>query len=215
MTTTSWWWVRHAPVTGHDGRIYGCQDVPCDCGDEAVFRGLADELPDSAVWVVTQLSRTRATAAAIARHHRAAPADFEVDIRLAEQDFGEWQGLTHAELAAQRSDAWHHFWLAPAEEVPPGGESFNAVSARVAEAVDDLTRRYAGRNIVCVSHGGPIRAALGHALGLTPEQALAFSVDNCALTRLDHFAAQNAPEEKRLGGTWRIALVNGRAHVMA
>jgi broad specificity phosphatase PhoE len=221
---TRWWWVRHAPVTSHAGTVYGNQDVPCDCSDEAVFRGLAAQLPDDAVWVVTPLSRTRATAEAIARHHGAVPGDFEVEARLAEQDFGDWQGLTHDELAAQRSGAWHRFWLAPAEEVPPGGESFAAVSARVAAAIAALTRRHAGRDIVCVSHGGPIRAALGHALGVTPEQALAFSVDNCALTRLDHFAAAPASQEGLegpgakggdLGGSWRIALVNARAHLAA
>ncbi|MEO3427691.1 histidine phosphatase family protein [Pelagibius sp. CAU 1746] len=215
MTTTRWWWIRHAPVTSHAGLVYGNQDVPCDCGDEAVFRGLAARLPDDAAWVVTPLGRTRATAEAIARHHAAVPADFEVEARLAEQDFGDWQGLTHDELAAQRSGAWHRFWLAPAEEVPPGGESFAAVSARVGEAIAALTRRHAGRDIVCVSHGGPIRAALGHALGVTPEQALAFSVDNCALTRLDHFATETVPGRDRpegeLGGAWRIAQVNVRA----
>jgi broad specificity phosphatase PhoE len=213
MTMTRWWWVRHAPVTGHDGRIYGNLDVPCDCSDEAVFRELAAGLPGDAVWIVTPLGRTRATAAAIARHHAAAPADFEVEALLAEQDFGTWQGLTYAELEQQRSGAWHRFWLAPAEEEPPGGESFAALSARVAEAIVRLTRRHAGRDIVCVSHGGPIRAALGHALAVTPEQALAFAVDNCALTRLDHFAEETPQPGKPAGGSWRIALVNGRAHV--
>lgn len=218
MIMTRWWWIRHAPVTSHAGRIYGNQDVTCDCSDETLFRGLAAQLPDAAVWVVTPLSRTRATAEAIARHHGAVPAAFEVEPRLAEQDFGDWQGLSHDELAAQRSGAWHRFWLAPAEEVPPGGESFTAVSARVSQAIEALTRRHAGRDIVCVSHGGPIRAALGHALGVAPEQALAFAVDNCALTRLDHFAAPEGGagdgpgdgEGERLGGSWRIALVNAR-----
>ena len=208
---TRWWWIRHAPVTSHAGRIYGNQDVACDCSDEAVFRGLAAQLPDDAVWIVTPLGRTRATAEALARHHAAVPADFEIEPRLAEQNFGEWQGLTHDELAQQRSGAWHRFWLAPAEEVPPGGESFAAVSARVAEAIEALTRRHAGRDIVCVSHGGPIRAALSLALAVPPEQALAFSVDNCALTRLDHFAAEDAMPGGGLGGAWRIAGVNLRA----
>lgn len=214
MKVTRWWWIRHAPVTGHEGRIYGNLDVACDCGDEALFRALATQLPEDAVWLVTPLSRTRATAQAIARHHATAPDSFEVEPRLAEQDFGAWQGLTYAELERQRSGAWHRFWLAPAEETPPGGESFAALSARVAEAIEALTRRHAGRDIVCVAHGGPIRAALGHALGVTPEQALAFAVDNCALTRLDHFGeAEDQDAGERPGGAWRIAGVNLRASI--
>jgi alpha-ribazole phosphatase len=212
-TMTRWWWIRHAPVVGQDGRIYGNLDVDCDCDDEALFRALAASLPAEAVWLVTPLSRTRATAQAIARHHLARPADFAVEPLLAEQNFGAWQGLTHAELAEQRSGVWHRFWLAPAEEVPPGGESFAALCARVAEAIETQTRRHAGRDIVCVSHGGPIRAALALALAVTPEQALSFAVDNCSLTRLDHFAeetpAPGAPAAgERLGGSWRITLVN-------
>ncbi|GAB4370928.1 MAG: histidine phosphatase family protein [Kiloniellaceae bacterium] len=213
MTATRWWWIRHAPVVGHDGRLYGSLDVDCDCSDEPRFRALAARLPADAVWVVTPLKRTRATATAIARHHPAAPDAFHVEPLLAEQNFGAWQGLTYADLDAAAGDshrgaAWRRFWLAPAEAVPPGGESFAAMSARVARAIEDLTRRHAGRDIVCVSHGGPIRAALAHALAVGPEQALRFSVDTCSLTRLEHFAEENAPPGERLGGAWRIAGVN-------
>lgn len=210
MTTTRWWWIRHAPVVGHDGRIYGSLDVDCDCSDEARFRALAAELPEGAVWIVTPLSRTRRTAEAIARHQRTAPAAFETEPRFAEQNFGEWQGLTYTELQQRRHAAWHRFWLAPAEALPPGGESFAALSSRVAEAVESLNRRHAGRDIVCVGHGGPIRAALGHALSASPEQALRFAVDNCALTRLDHFAEDDPAVGQGRGGGWRVALVNAR-----
>lgn len=211
---TRWWWIRHAPVLGHDGRIYGNLDVDCDCSDEPLFRTLAARLPGDAVWIVTPLKRTQATAAAIARHHPAGPTDLHVEPLLAEQDFGRWQGLTYAELATGSDGAWHRFWLAPAAEVPPGGESFAALAARVAGAIETLTRRHAGRDIVCISHGGPIRAALAHALSATPEQALSFAVDNCSLTRLDHFAGAQSAEE-RMGGSWRIAMVNARAQLPA
>ena len=30
LTVTSWWWVRHAPVTSHHGRLYGQSDVLAD-----------------------------------------------------------------------------------------------------------------------------------------------------------------------------------------
>lgn len=202
---TRWWWVRHAPVTGQKGRIYGNRDVACDCSDTAVFRGLARHLPEQATWVVTPLSRTRDTATAIARQRPAPAPEFEIERQLAEQDFGHWQGMTYAELDAAREGAWHRFWLAPAEETPPGGESFAAVCARVAETVERLNRRFAGGDIICVSHGGPIRAAVGHALGLTPERTLAFAIDNCAVTRLDHFVEEEPGKE-----SWRVGLVNAR-----
>ena len=38
---TRWWWVRHAPVVGFDGRFYGGADVDCDVSDTASFENLA------------------------------------------------------------------------------------------------------------------------------------------------------------------------------
>ena len=57
MSHTRWWWIRHAPVTSHAGRIYGNMDVDCDCDDEARFRALAAVLPHDAVWIVTPLEK--------------------------------------------------------------------------------------------------------------------------------------------------------------
>ena len=61
---TRWWWVRHAPVPD-GGFIYGQRDLDCDCGDAEVFAMLARELPADAVWLTSNLVRTRQTAAAI------------------------------------------------------------------------------------------------------------------------------------------------------
>jgi broad specificity phosphatase PhoE len=73
---------------------------------------------------------------------------------------------------------------------------------RVAAAVARITREHAGRNIVAVAHGGSIRAAVALALGLEPEAALALSIDNLSLTRLDHI---DGPGN---GHGWRVGSVN-------
>ncbi|MGD9743205.1 MAG: histidine phosphatase family protein [Dongiaceae bacterium] len=205
---TRWWWIRHAPVTAHGGRIYGQTDLPADCSDAACFAALARQLPPEAVWVTTQLCRTHQTAAAI---HRAAGREcpaFVSEPGLAEQHFGDWQGLTHAELADRRDGHWHRFWLAPAEMAPPGGESFAAVVDRVGLAVERLTRAHAGADIVAVAHGGSIRAALAAALGLAPERALGFAIDNCSLTRIDHIEGASSSAEPGASRSWRVVRVN-------
>ena len=215
-TITRWWWVRHAPVTANDGRIYGHDDLPADCSDGAVFAALAALLPTDAVWVTSHLGRTHQTAAAIGaaqgvgRPRAPPPALVEPD--LAEQHFGDWQGLTLAELGARRAGALHRFWLAPAHEAPPGGESFEGVVVRVAAAVERLTAAHRGRDIVAIAHGGSIRAALAVALALPPERALAFAIDNCSLTRLDHIDAPEADAASFRGPrqSWRVAAVNLR-----
>jgi alpha-ribazole phosphatase len=85
---------------------------------------------------------------------------------------------------ALRDGAAHRFWHAPAVVRPPGGESFADVMVRVAAAVQRISPGAAGRDLVVVAHGGSIRAALAHALGIEAERALGFAVDNCSLTRL-------------------------------
>jgi len=61
---------------------------------------------------------------------------------------------------------------------------------------------HAGRDIIAVAHGGTIRAALALALGLEPEAALAFTIENCPITRIDHV---NGPG---VGNDWRVVTVN-------
>jgi broad specificity phosphatase PhoE len=204
--TTRFWWVRHAPVD-HDGRIYGQEDKPCDCTDAAVFAGLACQLPRRAVWVTSNLRRTHETARAIVAAGLPGPAEFpgpdaQAIPDLAEQNFGEWQGLTYEELRQSRGGAYHRFWHAPAHERVPGGESFVEMMARVAAAILGLIEAHRGHDIIAVAHGGTIRSALGMALGLEPEHCLAFTMENCSLTRIDHI------EGPGWGHNWRVITVN-------
>jgi alpha-ribazole phosphatase len=199
MTVTRWWWVRHAPVTEDGGCIYGCSDVKANCEDRPSFAGLARMLPHGAVWVTSHLSRTADTAAAIraAGHPGYDPGKAFVERALAEQNFGTWQGRPRAEVYAEIG-ARHNFWLAPAETRPPEGESFVEVSERVAGAVGGRARRPAP------PAGGV--GALRLALDLPPRGALAFTVDNLSVTRLDHIAEESGD------GVWRIVLVNHAPH---
>jgi broad specificity phosphatase PhoE len=206
---TRWWWIRHAPVPGQAGRIHGQADHPADCSDAATFTALAAQLPHHAVWVTSHLQRTQQTAQAIAAA-MAGPTDAAIEgfiePDLAEQNFGAWQGLTFEELAAQSRAEHDEFWQAPASGVPPGGESFIEVVARVEGAIGRLTAAHRGRDIVAVGHGGSIRAALTVALGVKADRALAFAIDPCSLTRLDHIQESGALESQ--GAAWRVVGVN-------
>lgn len=204
---TRWWWVRHAPVIASPDRCYGQTDFPCDVSNHTSFASLARRLPPSAVWVTSPLQRTHMTAAAIVAAGLEGPdpipgPDVEIVPDLIEQHFGEWQGMRYKELAAQRGGTWHRFWLAPAHETPPGGESFVALVRRVHAAIARLNERFAGRHILAVTHGGTIRAALALALDLAPESALSFAIDNLSLTRIDHIPGPAASRG------WRVGTVN-------
>lgn len=203
MRHTRWWWVRHAPVTRLDGFIYGDSDPEADVTNLAVFQSVARRLPENAIWIVTNLQRTRQTAEALGHAGLELPA-LEVEPDLREQGFGEWQGRAHVERDAERSDPFIGIWNCAPHETPPGGESFIDLMQRTARAVDRLSEKYRGRDIVCVAHGGTIRAALAHALGLAPVATLSFGIDNVSITRIErlHAAADGA-----LG--WRVRQVNG------
>ena len=197
---TRWWWVRHAPVTTDNGCIYGQRDLPANTSDRATFEGLAAALPATAVWVASNLSRTHQTAAAVHAVTGAAP-DIAHHPEFAEQHFGEWQGRNREEVFKQYAPD-HKFWLAPADFAPEGGESFAELMARVAGKIDAVTESHSGQDIVSVGHGGTIRAAVGHALGLAPAATLGFKIDNCSITRLDHLSMPSGET------AWRVAHVN-------
>jgi len=198
---TRFWLIRHALVEENARAIlYGVMDVElCETTlleQGPMYRSLAQRLPRPAAWVVSPLSRTRRTAEAIfaAGYPQAEPA---VEPDLTEQGLGEWQGLPHAELPARLTLPKHAFWPLGGHERPPGGESMAEVIARVGPALERLASRYAGQDVVAVSHGGTIRAAVAHALRIGPDNALHLSVQNLSLTRLERH-----PEG------WRVVCVN-------
>lgn len=182
---TEFWWVRHAPVTGHDGRRYGALDVDCDVSDEASFQGLARLLPKKGALVSSGLLRARKTAERIAEE-RFQPTSHESEPGVAEQDFGTLQGMTHGAVrqAVRAAGADHPHWVVAPDYTPPGGESFRAVLERVKEAVTKLLRRHAGGHLVVVAHGGSIRAACAMAEGWDVERALALRIPNLSVTRI-------------------------------
>lgn len=185
---TRWWWVRHAPVTTHGGKIYGQKDVPCDTSDRDAFEGLARILPKRAIWVTSNLRRAMDTAAAIFE----AGADYVeplIEPDFAEQSFGDWQDYSWDDLHAQGSPAYHTFWESPGRNAPPGGESLADLIARTDLGIQRLNIDHRGRDIVAVTHGGTIRAALALALDMEPIDAMSFKIDNLSVTCIDHFDA--------------------------
>lgn len=188
--TTRWWWIRHAPVINPSGTIYGAMDLPCHTDMVDEFNYLADCLPVTPHWLVTPLRRTRQTAEAILNapdgaHH--GKPEFRVIPELIEQSHGKWESYTWNDYYAARGDKPRHpFWAANADEEIEGGESYYTACARAHRAIDSLTQEYEGEDIIMVGHGGIIRSAVAHALGLSPERALTFQILNLSLTRIDY-----------------------------
>lgn len=201
VTATRWWWVRHAPVRSDGGNIYGQVDIDCDCSDRTVFDAISRVLPREAVWYASKLKRTHMTAEAIFAAGFPRPARISHDADLNEQHLGDWQGTNRAAFFARQPVDLATFWFAPIDQPAPNGESFIDLYQRTKRAIARITAAHRGGDIVAVAHGGTIKAAIGLALRDQPERGLAFTIDNCSITRLDHMASE-------VDEGWRIPMVN-------
>jgi alpha-ribazole phosphatase len=181
------WLIRHAPVDGVAGIIHAT-DAPADLGDRAKLEALRQRLPQDAASYASPARRTIETARALALQPTLVN-------EFGEQNFGDWTGRRHNELASSGGEAYAQFWSDPARGRPPGGESFEDQVARVRPG---LARIGVG-SATLVVHSGTIRAALCIALDLTPQAALRFVIDPLSLTRID-----------RLATGWRVVSVNQR-----
>jgi len=199
MKTTRWWLVRHAPVQNPERLVYGQSDMPADLSDEKAINTLARQLPASATWVTSHLSRTQDTARSLQRFMEADHV-LQAESGFAEQHFGDWELQNWNDLPKGETT---RFWTDFARQHPPKGESFADVVGRVGPVFSRLNDAFAGRDIVAVVHGGTVRAILANALGLSLETALAFHVDTLSLTKLEFIDEVDEPG-------WRVTAVNQR-----
>ena len=199
VALTRWWWVRHAPVREDGGCIYGQKDLGCDTSDSVVFAAVGKILPRDAIWFASNLKRTHQTADAIWAAGFPKPAAMPHEKAFAEQHLGQLQGMNRKAYIASLPADRH--WLTGVDEPAPGGESFRDLYDRVCAAIARIMTEQAGRDVIAVTHGGTIRAAIALALGGEPARGLAFDIDNCSVTRLDHIASGS-------GAVWRLPMVN-------
>ncbi|WP_432829706.1 bifunctional RNase H/acid phosphatase [Dactylosporangium sp. CA-092794] len=193
--------LRHGqtPYTA-EKRYSGRGDIPLsDAGHEQAARAAARArqlAPDLAAVISSPLKRCLETAAAFGE------VPIQVEDDLIECDFGEWEGLTYAEVR-ERYAAEQDRWLASTAVAPPGGESFQQVAMRVRRAVRRLQEQHAGRQIAVVSHVTPIKLLLRDALAASDSFLYRLYLDPAGLSLVDSW-----PD----GGV-AVRVVNETAHL--
>ena len=167
-------YIRHGETDWNvTGRLQGRHDVPLNARGRAQAMHCGEILQELLArdgrnvaeldFISSPLGRARTTME-LARAPLGLPG-YRIEPQLAEIAFGEWEGFTIAQLhsrdpqriAAREHDKWHF--------VPPGGESYEAVSARMREWYEALVR-----DTVAVAHGGTARGLLAY-LGITKPAA--------------------------------------------
>lgn len=144
------WLVRHAETEwSRDGRHTGRTDVPLTDGGRAAARALAPRLAGHG-WAAVRCSplvRARETAALTGL----AAAGAVVDEDLLEWDYGEYEGLTSAQIAVL-SPGWS-LW----RDGCPGGEDAAAVGARVDRVIARALGAPGDGPVALVAHGHVLR----------------------------------------------------------
>lgn len=163
MRPTTFYLVRHGESEGNAARIFtGQRDSPLTARGRRQAEAVAEELAKVKFdrIVSSDLSRTRDTADAIAKHHG---IPVEVMPELREIDVGERTGKDFDEAAGMPG------WTDDGFVAWPGGETLDQVLARTLGAIDRLTRESPGKTILIVGHGGVNRILLSHFLGILPK----------------------------------------------
>lgn len=174
--------------------MVGWSDLPADLSDQPAIDRLAAFLPEAPV-LSSDLLRATQTADAIAMgRQRLGRAR-----ALREIHFGAWELRSFAEVEAESPDHIRAYWEQPGDIAPPGGESWNAVEARVNAHVDQMAQEAGHRDVIAVAHMGVILTQLRRARAQTAYEAFGQKIDNLSVTclRFD-------------GGRWHEELVNHR-----
>ena len=158
------WLARHARPLVEDGLCYGALDVAADENETAAAaQQLAQVLPHGVDVLSSPLRRCTDLARALAGLRPDLVP--RADPRLAEMDFGSWEGRPWKALARAEIDAWTSDFAA--YRAGGTGESVSQFAARVDGLLHQL--RASGRDQAWIAHAGVFKVLVrrldGRALG--------------------------------------------------
>ncbi|GAB3766852.1 alpha-ribazole phosphatase [Ramlibacter monticola] len=146
------WLVRHAMPIAAEGLCYGASDLEADpAATQQAAAALATSVPRGLAARCSPLQRCRQLAVALQQLRP--DLTWQDDARLAELDFGCWEGQRWSAIAQEE----YARWTADFALYRFGGrENVAELMARVASALAEARR--SGRDGLWVTHGGVARA---------------------------------------------------------
>jgi probable phosphoglycerate mutase len=147
------------------------------------------------------LSRAVKTAEAIARRLDLA---VQIHARIADIDYGQWQGLTPDEAKERWPEILHAWYNAPHIARIPGGETLDEIRVRAMKAVGEIATRHAEQTVALVSHTVVNRVILLAILGLGNDRFWRLGQDTCAI---------NVFEADAQAGDFTLVSLNDTCHL--
>jgi broad specificity phosphatase PhoE/nicotinamide riboside kinase len=169
--------LRHGEVAGFEQRIVRGQiDLALSERGREQHERLAHWLVAHAAKVdlvfTSDLVRCRDLGERVAR---ASGAPLAVVPALREQSMGAWEGLPWDEVSRREGAAINAYWNDYFHAAPPGGESMEALFARVAAWWHAHRASFRGKTVAIATHIGPLRAFLCELLARPGTEALRFA----------------------------------------
>lgn len=168
--------LRHGETTAGGFRGAGSDDPLTPAGEQAMWQAVG-ERPRWQRVVCSPLQRCHGPAS---RFAAAWDVPLQVEPRLRELHFGDWEGQTAEALMHRDADALGRFWQDPLGHPPPNGESLAAFRDRVLGAWSEALVE-PGDRVLAVTHAGVIRLLRAHLAGWPLEQLLAIEVPLASL----------------------------------
>ncbi|RNL66207.1 histidine phosphatase family protein [Nocardioides marmoriginsengisoli] len=169
------WVVRHGETEwSASGRHTSTTDVPLTAAGEESARGLAARLSGTAFDLVLTSPRQRARRTA----ELAGFADAVVSADLVEWDYGDYEGITTAQIR-ESVPGWT-VWSHPC----PGGEDAARVTARLDRVVADVRAR--GGRVLVFGHGHASRALACRWLDQPVTEGRLFRLDTATVSVLGY-----------------------------
>ena len=111
------------------------------------------------------------------------PEKVQVDERLIEVDFGQWEGKRSDDFIAEDPNSWYNWLSDPARfEAGRTGENAKQVIARLDSFYNELLDKYDGQTILVVGHNGVNRLFMAQQLGMPLKNYRKIVQENSALT---------------------------------
>jgi 2,3-bisphosphoglycerate-dependent phosphoglycerate mutase len=159
--------------------------------------------------VSSPLERTRETAQILFQDRQ----DVEIEDRLLECDYGDWQGAKLSELAV--NELWPIVQQRPDEMIFPNGESMNDMSSRASTAAREwdakLTSEHGDKVVwVAVSHGDIIKAICADAMGLPLRKFQSLLIEPASVSVIHYSETGSAVSKLNdTGSEWLTKLNEG------